>query len=379
MYDLLDYLSMVEDPRRTRAYLDAMSQVIRPGDVVLEIGTGFGFFAVHAARLGARLVHAVEPSDAIAYGPVVAAANGVEDRIRFMQCRSTRLTLDEPADVLIEDLRGTSPLHEGRLGALLDARRRLLRPGARVIPRLDRLLVAPAPAPRSLATVSDVIGGIDVGAVRARLAEAWRRVRADEVHPLAPAVEWASVDYADFESVDIDGVATCVIATAGRIEGIASWFEATLAPGVTYHTGPDAGRTVYDVGWFPLVTPIEAREGDTVRMRLRAKHDGRDYTWSWEAEWTPVDGRAPAISQRQSNLLQRALSPARRSRRAASHVPRLGREASLLSGALALADGTRTMAQVASALRAATGRSFGDDAEALRWVTDRLASLEEEG
>ena len=37
MYDLGDYLAMVDDERRTRAYLAAMARVIRPGDVVLEL------------------------------------------------------------------------------------------------------------------------------------------------------------------------------------------------------------------------------------------------------------------------------------------------------------------------------------------------------
>ena len=110
MYDPDDYRIMLGDEVRVTAYLRAIEQVVRPGDVVLELGTGPGFFAVAACRAGAARVYAVEPNDVITLGPAVAAANGCADRITFLRTSSERVTLPERADVLVEDMRGVLPV-----------------------------------------------------------------------------------------------------------------------------------------------------------------------------------------------------------------------------------------------------------------------------
>ena len=61
MFTLRNYGEMIDDAVRMDAYVAALRRVVKPGDVVLDIGTGTGIFAVLAARLGARRVFAVEP------------------------------------------------------------------------------------------------------------------------------------------------------------------------------------------------------------------------------------------------------------------------------------------------------------------------------
>ena len=73
---------MLHDDRRTGDYLAALAEAVRPGDVVLDIGTGSGVLAIAAARAGARRVYAVEASDIAEVAERVFAANGVEDRSR---------------------------------------------------------------------------------------------------------------------------------------------------------------------------------------------------------------------------------------------------------------------------------------------------------
>ena len=61
--DPVEHARMLHDDRRTGDYLAALAAAVRPGDVVLDIGTGSGVLAVAAARAGARRVYAVEASD----------------------------------------------------------------------------------------------------------------------------------------------------------------------------------------------------------------------------------------------------------------------------------------------------------------------------
>src|SRR5439155_20231788 len=82
--DPVEHARMLHDDRRTGDYLAALGQAVRPGDVVLDIGTGSGVLAVAAARAGARHVYAVEASDISEVAERVFAANGMEDRVTLI-------------------------------------------------------------------------------------------------------------------------------------------------------------------------------------------------------------------------------------------------------------------------------------------------------
>src|SRR5439155_26852207 len=62
--------------------------------------------------------------------------------VRCIQARSTEITLPEPADVVVSDLRGVLPLYEQHVPSIVDARRRFLKPGGKLIPKRDVVSVA---------------------------------------------------------------------------------------------------------------------------------------------------------------------------------------------------------------------------------------------
>ncbi len=130
---------MLADKARVRAYGEAIRRVVQPGDHVVEIGTGTGILAVLAARAGAR-VTAIERYSIMDMARAVARHSGVEDRIEFVRGDAEQVNLDRPGDVLLSDIVGNRILNEGLLESTLDARHRLLVPGARLIPgRIDIL------------------------------------------------------------------------------------------------------------------------------------------------------------------------------------------------------------------------------------------------
>ena len=116
MYSLADYLWMIADETRVSAYAGAIRAAVRPGDHVLDVGAGFGFFSVVAAQAGAGRVDAVDTNPVVHLGRRVAEANNCGNRIFFHHLDAARLTLDRPADVLVSDLRGPTPFSGRSLG-----------------------------------------------------------------------------------------------------------------------------------------------------------------------------------------------------------------------------------------------------------------------
>lgn len=128
------HFRMLADSARVHAFGRAIQQVVKPGQHVIEIGTGTGILAVLAAQAGAQ-VTAIERFSIISLARAVAQACGVAHRIEFIRGRADLVQLQRPGDVLISEIVGNRILNEGLLEATLDAKQRLLRPGAALIPQ----------------------------------------------------------------------------------------------------------------------------------------------------------------------------------------------------------------------------------------------------
>lgn len=128
------HVLMLEDRVRTRAFVDAVRETVRPGDVVVDIGTGTGVLAIAAAQAGADHVFAIEATAMADVARRGAAANGFADRITVIRGLSTEVTLPRLADVVVSETIGDDPFDESILPTMRDAGARLARPGARMIP-----------------------------------------------------------------------------------------------------------------------------------------------------------------------------------------------------------------------------------------------------
>jgi ribosomal protein L11 methyltransferase len=113
----------------TRGVLYLMQEVIRPGDVVADLGTGSAVLAIAAVKLGAARVAAIElDPDAIGNAEANVAANHVDRRVTVVQGdASILLPLVSPVRVILANII-SSVLIE-----LAEAMRDALAPDGRVI------------------------------------------------------------------------------------------------------------------------------------------------------------------------------------------------------------------------------------------------------
>ncbi|MGH9602341.1 MAG: 50S ribosomal protein L11 methyltransferase, partial [Terriglobales bacterium] len=263
-------------------------RVVRPGDVVADRGTGTGVLAIGAAQAGARRVFAVEASGIGRLAEKMFRANGVEDRIELLAGWSTRLTLPEPADVLVTEMIGDDPLGEQALELVLDARKRWLKPGARLIPSRLRVLALPLTVsdelirghcfvPEVLANWSSWYGVSFEPLAQAAPAPAnMTRVllklqEAQACRPLGDPVVLADMVFAESETFEVEGEARFQVGVPGALNGVLLYFEAELAPGDWLSTAPqkaDPASHWHSPLWITTHTRM-VRPGDTVTVHYR--------------------------------------------------------------------------------------------------------------
>ena len=310
MYSIADYLWMIADESRVSAYAAAIRATVRPGDRVLEVGTGFGFFSAIAARAGAARVDAVDTNPAVHLGPRLAEANGCADRVFFHQADVVDLTLAQRADVVISDLRGPTPLAGRSLAALIDVRQRLLREGGMMIPAEDTVFVAPSRVPSAvLRDVHAAYGreGIAMGPVERVIEDTPYRCAIEATDLIAPGLPWARIDYRTIESADLDGAAEWTFGESGSIAGLAVWFDTQLAPGVGLSSAPGGPTRVYRQLYLPLSRGVPIAPGDRLRVTLSLRLVVNDYVWAWRV--LGKDGNEERELVSQNSLAETILDP----------------------------------------------------------------------
>lgn len=368
---------MVMDDARRAAHLRALAHAVRPGDTVIEIGTGFGYFAVAAVRAGASRVFAIDTNEAVQIGARVAAENSAADRITFVQQSSEQFRPPAPADVVFCDLRGTMPFLGRHIPSVVDARTRLLKPGGRLVPVRDHLFVALAELPAGLreqrAATASPLDGITLGAVRSTLAQSL--IRAWESAPsdlLGPGVGWGTIDYGTVTDGSADVTVRCMATRTGLCEGLMIWFDAELADGVGFSTAPGTALHSYGPAWLGVATPFAIAAGDMLDVRLRATLAGDDYVWTWELRGVAAGAQVAAV---QSTLAAVPLSPGELRRSSLDFQPARSVRAELELRTLQLMDGSRRVEEIAEMLRAEFPGEFAQAADAHRhastWSRER--------
>ena len=281
--DPVEHARMLDDDRRTEAYLAALTKAVRPEDVVLDIGTGTGVLAVAAARAGARHVYAVEATDIAEVAERVFTANGVDDRVTLVRGWSTQIELPERADLLVSEIIGSEPFEEEILESTLDARRRLLRPGARLIPNALTLLVRPLLIPEAQ---------VRRHAVGRESVARWRRSYGIEFRPLleiaaatpvhtpvsgevaadwpsvGPPVRLAEVDLTSFQDVSIRSSADLRVSGGDAVNAVAVTFRADLHDDIVHTLDPwKWPASSWDTSVWVLPDPVRIRSGEALRVR----------------------------------------------------------------------------------------------------------------
>jgi protein arginine N-methyltransferase 1 len=378
MYSVADYGAMIADRVRTGAFVRALRNAITPDSVVVDIGTGTGIFALLACRFGARRVYAIEPSDAIQLAREIAEANGLSDRIEFIQAMSTDVTLRERATVIISDIGGTLPWFGRHIPAIVDARERLLAPGGTLIPEQDTAWVAVADVPslyrRQTAPWKDNDFGLDMEAAHRVVVNTFTGSRVTPEQMLTAPHRWATLEYRTVEDPNVHASVCAAVTRSGTGHGLIAGFDRIVSNGERLSNAPDADpaikpESIYGTIFFPWSTPVTLDAEDVAHLELDARLIGDEYVWTWR---TRVLGKGRSDSVKatfdQSTFFGTPLSPASLQKRAAGYVPVLNQRGQAARFVLESMSTGQPLGEIARRVSAEFGALFPRQEEALAYV-----------
>jgi protein arginine N-methyltransferase 1 len=309
MYSVSSYGSMIKRGPRLDGYVAALRKTIRPGSVVVDLGSGPGIFGLVACGLGARRVFAIEPENIIQVGRDAAREHGFADRIEFIQSLSTKVTLPEKADVIVSDLRGVLPWCTQHLPSIVDARARFLAADGVLIAQRDLLWAALVEAPQRYEDLVRPWEDNRLSSGRRLVVNSWFKYRVQPEMLLGQPVCWHEFDYRSVTEANVCRDISLTVARRGTAHGLAIWFDADLCEGIGFTNAPDSAELIYGNAFFPFEQPLEVGPEDHINVRFEARLIGDDYVWSWNT--TPLTQGIPQCEFKQSTVLGTPLSTSR--------------------------------------------------------------------
>jgi type I protein arginine methyltransferase len=301
--------TMIRDRVRTEAFRRAINAVVRPGDIVLDVGAGSGILSVFAARAGAAAVYAVERTPIAALAEQLAAANEVADTITVIHGDVMDIELPEQVDVIVSEWLGGFGIDEGMLAPVIAARDRWLKPTGVMIPHSVTAWTALV-HDRYLAETIEFLRGDPFGLKLEVLVEmtvneiiysgTFRHLAAGDRRSEPCRLWTTNADRTSLEQAQAphESKPLLPVHDHGTANALALWFSAELAPGISLSVAPGDPPTHWGMTTAPLRSPVELTPGMIVRARVRTAPARPVGTWtSWAiampgADWEEHDEQA---------------------------------------------------------------------------------------
>lgn len=343
--NIFSHRLMLADRVRMASYQKAIQEVVKSGDVICDIGTGSGILAFFSLFAGASKVYAIETGEIIEESKKLARMNGLAERMVFIKDMSDRVELGEKVDVIISELLGVFGLEENLPRFQLDARKRFLKPGGKLIPSWLELYLVPV---ETDALWGDYIGlwnkdfyGLNFQSVR-DYAASLRYVEdcSGKVRFLAsPPMIFHFNFYEEEVPSVLDGEAA--INRKGIFHGLAGYFKVGLSENVILSTSPEKPLTHWRHNFFPIQEAVSVKNGDIVRYKIKVIHQGYSVFWQWEIRVYRGKDEIAGFSQSDFGLEKEELIIGRK-----DFKPKLSKEAEIYHRVLGLCSGRRTTEEI---------------------------------
>jgi hypothetical protein len=271
---------LLQDEIRTNAFREAIRRHVTRDSVVLDLGTGSGILSFFACEAGARRVFAIDATHSADLASFLSRQLGYSERIQVFHERSTKVALPEPADVLVTETIGAFAFDERILSSVIDARARLLKPDAVIIPRRVDLYLVPVDDAsmyeRSVSWWTSKPYGLDLSALAVFASNVVFVGNVGSDSFLAAPEMAITADLTTITTPDVAGSVHFTATRGGLMHGFGGWFRATLVDGIELSN--EMPGTNWEHVFLPLQSPIAIESGTPIDVTLES-NDG--VMWRW--------------------------------------------------------------------------------------------------
>ncbi|MFX1483231.1 MAG: 50S ribosomal protein L11 methyltransferase [Promethearchaeota archaeon] len=255
-FSVLHAAMLLGQKTRLAKFREAINQVVRTNDYVVDIGTGSGVLAIMAAKAGARKVFAIDINkESLQYARHAAELNCVDDNIQFVENHFSEFIPDDKADVVICEMLSSILLVEQQVPASLHAINNILKQGGVIIPEKATVFAVPVECP----IMAERFEFEDL-----TFPKVVQTVNSDLERDLADIQVLHEFDFREPpNNLEINRVLTFHMISDGILHGLVGLFEAQLYGNI---------KLDMEDGWkqlfLPLENPLSVEEGDEVRIRI---------------------------------------------------------------------------------------------------------------
>lgn len=362
---LAEHLGYLSERRRLKLFQQAISQAVRSGDRVLDLGCGTGVLGLMALKAGAAHVDAIDSSDALEIARCAFEKAGFSANCSLYAESTFNVSVTEFADVAVCDHIGYFGFDYGLIGMLADARARLLKPEALLVPCSLDLWLAPV-SNQSVCADIGAWGEIDFAELRwvqtlATNTKHAVQIKADDLGA-APALV-GSLDLTQEIGPALCLHAEFTITHDCVLYGLAGWFDAELARGIRMNNSPLSNdQTIArSQAYLPFSKPLSVKVGQTLLADVVARPEEDHLAWT-------VSLPAQGVCLRQSTLEAELVNPQGLPRGNQASLPVLNRRGQAKCAVLSWCDGKHDRALMQDKLRRDFADVFPTDESARRFV-----------
>lgn len=294
--DLYEHEKMLADAKRVDTYEKAIARYVKPGDTLVDLGTGSGILAILASRNKPKKIYAIDHSPFIEVARESARHNGAEG-IEFVEVNSRSFNPPEKLDLILHEQIGDDLFDENMIENILDLKRRLLKEGGRILPGKFELYLEPVSLKKEFRVPMAWEmrpQGVDMSFLKeSPLAEKYRssgyRFRYVEPysisHFLSKPEPVISFDLNDKEpSIDFSiSPQKRFVTKSGLLDGFCLYFEVIFDEEIRFDTNPVNGYHSWSNRFFR--TPgLQYLTGDTLLYNVEMPSPLIANTWNVHVE-----------------------------------------------------------------------------------------------
>lgn len=275
------YRNFLEDDYRYEQIYKAVSKIVKPGDIVIDIGSGMGTLSLFASKAGAKKVYAIEAGEAIIVSQEIAKANKLNN-IEFIRTHSSKLELDVKADVIMTEVIGPLGFGGEITRSINDIKKRLLKSDGKIIPEKLSVFMVPVYDPELYQNIfcwDKNVYGVDFSAGKKLAVNVIHEVEVSNKQlVMTPSFEY---NFYTKDDENLSFTQEFSVDSRQTLYGYLGWYEYHLVDGIKLTNQPGAKDCWGGQSFFPLQEPLEMDISDKIRTEVKGFFLGGRFYWNW--------------------------------------------------------------------------------------------------